>query len=119
MGRVEKSLRIPVIKKDDKKRLVSVLAMKPSDEIPAGEIEKAAHRFIADRVKGKLLEVNGLIVTESMVAPQDMEIGSRKVKKGSWVLSLKAKNEQTWRDLKEAKNLEMAVEGTEVNDGEG
>lgn len=104
---IEKNVKI-LVNKEDAKQLVYGVVYEPNvpdahnDMMDAEEIEKAAHRFLADyRNIDKQHDFQSGYgeVVESYIAPQDFEIGGEVIKKGSWVLVTKA-NDETWEAIK-------------------
>lgn len=104
---IEKNVKI-LVNKEDEKQLVYGVVYEPNvpdahnDMMDAEEIEKAAHRFLADyRNIDKQHDFQSGYgeVVESYIAPQDFEIGGEVIKKGSWVLVTKA-NDETWEAIK-------------------
>lgn len=92
----------PLIKADDPQKLVYGVVYEPDvedsqgDEMSADEIEKAAHGFMQNYQqidKQHDFTTHAGQVVESYVAPADMEIGTQKVTKGTWVLVTKATDE--------------------------
>lgn len=98
---------VKVIKNDDAaKKLLYGIVYEPNeidahgDSMNADEIEKTAHEFMKFYrnidTEHNLIAGAGYVV-ECYIAPVDMEIGTQKIKKGSWVLVTQATDE-IWED---------------------
>lgn len=75
------------------------------DVISAEEIEKTAHRFLAEYqqlgfMHQGTLEKGAARIVESYVAPVDFELNGHVVKKGSWVLVTKILDDHLWSLIK-------------------
>ncbi|WP_258729060.1 XkdF-like putative serine protease domain-containing protein [Bacillus atrophaeus] len=84
------------------------------DYMTAAEIEKAAHGFLAE---ARNIDINHNFqsgtgeVVESYVAPDDFQIGTRLIKKGSWVLVTRAADE-VWEQIKAGVITGYSMAGT-------
>lgn len=98
---------VRVVKNDDSaKKLLYGIVYEPNeidahgDSMNAEEIEKTAHEFMKFYrnidTEHNLIAGAGYVV-ECYIAPVDMEIGTQKIKKGSWVLVTEATDE-IWED---------------------
>jgi hypothetical protein len=112
---VEAFVPIYVLQKDAangaEKRLVYGEVLIPEkwdnqqDIISEDEIEKAAHGFLEEyqnlgfNHKGKL-DKSAARIVESYIAPVDMQLGGRSVKKGTWVLVTKVYSDALWDAIK-------------------
>jgi len=101
---------IPILKVDYKKHVVYGVVLEPEvwdaqqDIVSVDEIEKAAHDFLAFYRKIDLRHhylTEKCYPVESYVAPQDMELGGEKVKKGSWILGTKVTDKKIWKDIED------------------
>lgn len=118
-GEFEKHIPIFVKKADE--RIVCGIVYAPDevdsqgDQANAEEIRKAAYDFMENvqtfkvMHKGKPAKVK---VLESYVAPQDLTINKRKIKKGSWVLVTRVLDKQLWKDIKAGKFTGYSMAGT-------
>lgn len=110
-----KPFRVPILKRDDERQLVYGIVSEPDtvdsqgDVISAAEIEKAAHRFMAEyraqRSKPRLMHQadvgdDAVQFVESYVAPVDFTMGDQPVLKGSWVLVSHVADDDLWGMVK-------------------
>ena len=51
-------------------------------------------------------------VLESYIAPQDLEIAKRKVKKGSWVLVTRVLDKKLWQAIKDGEYTGYSMAGS-------
>lgn len=115
---------VPVIKTDKDKRIITGVVLEP-DTFDAQEttisspvIEKAAHGYIV-----KLVEKSAKIgvqhndftkkfqLLETWIAPQDLVIGTKVVKAGSWVVSMKVISDSVWKKIKNGKITGFSIGG--------
>lgn len=138
--RIEFELHIPFDRvwvekgKDGKeKRLVTGIALEP-DEVDAQNdweraevIERAAHQFLRDYNKPpeeggtqlgymhKEFGDIGIELVESSIAHADYHLGgksdAKKVKKGSWVVTVHVSSDKRWKEVKEGKLTGFSVGG--------
>ncbi len=108
------------------KRIVTGVVLKPettdaqSDIYDAGVIEKAAYDFLARFGKQTKLGLqhnsfkakeNRFELAESYIAPMDFVLGTKVVKSGSWVMSVRVLDEKLWKAVKEGKITGFSVGG--------
>jgi Putative phage serine protease XkdF len=126
---------------DSEKRLVTGIVLEP-DEVDAQKdweraevIERAAHNFLANYnrpstdggtligLMHKTFEGVGVELVESYIAPEEFHLGgtakSKKVKKGSWVMTVHISSDKTWKDVKSGKLTGFSVGGTAISAGNG
>lgn len=115
---IEKDVKI-LVNKEDAKQLVYGVVYEPNvpdahnDMMEAEEIEKAAHKFLADyRNIDKQHDFQSGYgeVVESYIAPQDFEVGGEVIKKGSWVLVTKA-DDETWEAIQKGEITGYSMAG--------
>jgi hypothetical protein len=93
---------------DDAKRLVTGIVYKPNELdtqrewMSPDELDKAANWWMEkSQASGKrhtgLAEAR---VTQSYIAPQDLRIGNKLVKAGSWIVTLRILSKKLWADIK-------------------
>ena len=93
---------------DDANRLVTGVVYKPNELdtqrewMSPDELEKAANWWMEkSQASGKrhvgLAEAR---VTQSYIAPQDLRIGNKLVKAGSWIVTLHVLSKKLWADIK-------------------
>lgn len=107
---------LPVEKKDEDKQIVFGVVLEPGTKrdgtvddtqgsvISDDEIERAAHLWLA-RFQNRGLQhkkiVNSKVeIYESYVAPVNMTIGGRKIKKGTWLLMYHILDSALWKKIK-------------------
>jgi 2'-5' RNA ligase len=117
-------LEIRIAKAEGEKRLVTGIVLEP-DEIDAhGDWERsdvimrAAHRFLADfnretemGLQHRIFGSIGVQLVESWIAPVDMELGGQKVKKGSWMMTVKVVSDHLWRKVKSGEITGFSIGG--------
>ena len=82
------------------------------EKVDAEEIEKACHAFMASRVIG--LEHEGQAkaeLVENYIAPVNFEIGSEKIKKGTWIVGVKVHDPEIWRKIKSGELTGFSIGG--------
>lgn len=86
--------------------------------IPESVIRKAAHAFLTQyNRKTQLAEQHSNFkeqfeLLESAIAPCDLMINNKAVKKGSWYIVVKVKNEDTWKKVKDGSITGFSIGGT-------
>jgi hypothetical protein len=98
---------------EDDERLVTGIVLEPdeidtqNDTIGSLAIKETAHDFLAKFNRESELGVQhqvfgeiGVKLVESFIAPVDMDIGGEKVKKGSWVITVKVLSDKVWNSIK-------------------
>lgn len=108
---VKTEVFVPIIKAE--KRLVTGIVLEPDtidaqkDTIDKDSIEKAAHRFLSRYNKetklGLLHRMFGSIgveLAESWIAPVEFNLGGTKVKKGTWLMTVKVISDGVWKKIK-------------------
>jgi len=109
----------------EEERLVTGIVLEPdeidaqNDTIKAQAIRDTAHGFLAkfnlDSKMGIQHETFGEIgvkLVESFIAPVDMVIGNEKVKKGSWVITVKVLSDVVWEAIKDGSFTGFSIGGT-------
>lgn len=114
-GIYEARIVVPIIKVDREKRLITGEVLVPdevdaqNDTISAEIIEKAEHRFLANfgRDGGTKLGVMhkkfgdvGIELAESWIAKEDSVLGGRKIKRGTWLMTIKVISDSVWNQVK-------------------
>lgn len=118
------TVTVPIAKLNEEKRLVTGIVLEPDevdaqgDTITEEEIAAAAHRFLKRYnaatklgLMHKMFGDIGVELVESFVAPFDFELGSGKVKKGSWVITIHVVSDQVWNDVKSGKLTGFSIGG--------
>ena len=95
----------------------TVTATSRGDIYSADEIRKAAHGFMT-RYEGQGHDImhsgkddSSLKVVESWIAPMDMVIEGRAVKKGSWLMGSLVFDAQVWKAIKAGKLTGYSIGG--------
>lgn len=117
---------VPIVKLDDERRLVTGIVLEPdeidaqNDTITAEVIEDSAHEFLRNfqRDGGTKLGFMhtkfgdvGFELAESFVVRDNMKIGGKPVKKGSWVITIKVTSDAIWNDIKAGKLTGFSIGG--------
>ena len=116
------SMKCLVIKRDEEERIATGIVLEPEtidsqeDIESEDEIRKAAFDFMRRGAKIKLqhkvaMSRDEVYVIENYVAPVDFEINGEKVKKGSWVMSVKIEDDDIWDSVKTGKLTGFSVGG--------
>lgn len=106
---MNKVQEIQVLKKDEAKRLIYGIVLRPevadahNDIMTPSEIEKSAHDYLmfygyagvdhTDEAMAKIVE--------SYIAPVDLVLNDRVVKKGSWLIAMKVFDDDLWIKVKQ------------------
>ncbi|MDA1650429.1 XkdF-like putative serine protease domain-containing protein [Bacillus cereus group sp. TH160LC] len=103
------SKQVPILKTEEEKQLVTGVVYEPDvedshgDTMTAEEIEKASHTFMEnyqhidkqhDEIAGK-----GTVV-ENWIAKSDMTVGEQEVKVGTWLMTVRVDDTDTWEEIK-------------------
>lgn len=99
---------------NEEMRLVTGVVLMPDiedsqgDVVSEDEIVSAAHAFMSDYRK-QMADVGimhkstnqKIEIVESSIAPQDLTINNAMVKKGSWLISVKVRDDAVWKKVKD------------------
>jgi hypothetical protein len=115
---------VPIQKVDTDKRLIIGVVLEPDevdaqkDTIKAEAIERASIKFLANyNLTTKLGFMHkkfgdiGLQLAHSWVALEDTKIGGKKVKKGTWLMTMKVVRDALWKDVKAGKYAGFSIGG--------
>lgn len=111
---------VTLIRKDDDKRLVTGIVYEPDtvdshgDYMTAEDIEKAAHLFMEEyqQIDKQHNYTDGYgTVVESFVAKSEMTIGEQVVKAGTWVMTVKVADDETWEAVKKGEITGFSMGG--------
>jgi len=96
LSEVEETNLIPVDKLDKEHRYIRLLIQQPDSETSEDDIRKDCYDWIENyqeiHMEGQL--VNGKIkVIETMLAPKDLRINGKWIRKGSWTMTLLVKDD--------------------------
>lgn len=114
---------IPIFKADEE-RLVYGEVLIP-EEVDAQkeiyseeEVRQAAHGFMENfqnlGVMHKELANGRLKILESFIAPVEMEIAGKKIKKGTWLLAVRVISDKLWKQVKDGKWTGFSIGGSAV-----
>ncbi|MCK4501365.1 hypothetical protein KAU11_12765 [Candidatus Babeliales bacterium] len=116
----ERQVPIFPVEKSGDERIVAGIVYSPDetdaqgDTASAEEIEKACYHFMEKAQqfkvmhKGKPAKVK---ILENYIAPQNLTIGQREVKKGSWVLVCRINDSKIWKAIKAGKLTGFSMAG--------
>jgi DNA adenine methylase len=86
------------------------------DIYSAAEIRSAAHRFMEEFQDVGLMHkmrVNGAVkIVESYLAPEDLTVGERAIKKGTWLLGVRVLSDALWADVKDGRLTGFSIGGS-------
>ncbi|CAM4358668.1 hypothetical protein BAMA_16480 [Bacillus manliponensis] len=114
------SKQVPILKTEEEKQLVTGIVYEPDvedshgDMMTADEIEKAAYNFMEnyqhidkqhDEVAGK-----GTVV-ESWIAKSDMVVGEQDIKAGTWLMTVRVDDTDTWEEIKKGEITGFSMGG--------
>lgn len=100
---IEEENLIPISKSDEEHRYIRLLIQQPDSETSEDEIRKDCHDWMehSQEIHNAGQLVNGKIkVIESMLAPVDIRVNGRKIKKGSWTMLLQVNDDKLLEDLR-------------------
>jgi len=120
----EIKMSMPIAKVDGEKRLVTGVVMEPDEVDSQGDttdpdaIERAGHNFLAKYNREtqlgllhKMFGEIGVELVESWITPEVMTIGNQKVKKGSWLMTVRVKDDVLWRKIKNGEITGFSIGG--------
>lgn len=105
-------------------RLVTGIVLKPEetdahkDIYSADVIREAAHDFLLNYNASTGIGYmhrgvrSSLQLVESWLAPVDLTIGGRKIKKGTWLMTVYVPDEEVWKEIKAGKITGLSIGGT-------
>ncbi|MBC2682732.1 hypothetical protein HAU06_00710 [Bacillus toyonensis] len=114
------SKQVPILKTEEEKQLVTGVVYEPDvedshgDIMTAEEIEKAAYTFMEnyqhidkqhDEIAGK-----GTVV-ENWIAKSDMTVGEQEVKAGTWLMTVRVDDADTWEEIKKGEVTGFSMGG--------
>ncbi|MCU7676708.1 MULTISPECIES: XkdF-like putative serine protease domain-containing protein [Bacillus cereus group] len=112
--------QVPILKTEEEKQLVTGVVYEPDvedshgDKMTAEEIEKAAYTFMEnyqhidkqhDEIAGK-----GTVV-ENWIAKSDMTVGEQEVKAGTWLMTVRVDDAETWEEIKKGEVTGFSMGG--------
>ncbi|MGH0612859.1 XkdF-like putative serine protease domain-containing protein [Bacillus cereus] len=114
------SKQVPILKTEEEKQLVTGVVYEPDvedshgDTMTAEEIEKAAYTFMEnyqhidkqhDEIAGK-----GTVV-ENWIAKSDMTVGEQEVQAGTWLMTVRVDDVDTWEEIKKGEVTGFSMGG--------
>lgn len=114
------SKQVPILKTEEEKQLVTGVVYEPDvedshgDVMTAEEIEKAAYTFMEnyqhidkqhDEIAGK-----GTVV-ENWIAKSDMTVGEQEVQAGTWLMTVRVDDADTWEEIKKGEVTGFSMGG--------
>lgn len=114
------SKQVPILKTEEEKQLVTGVVYEPDvedshgDKMTAEEIEKAAYTFMEnyqhidkqhDEIAGK-----GTVV-ENWIAKSDMTVGEQEVQAGTWLMTVRVDDVDTWEEIKKGEVTGFSMGG--------
>lgn len=111
---------VPIDKAKEDERIVCGIVYEPNtvdaqgDQASAEEIKKAAYYFMENTQAFKVMHKGSKVkvkILESYVAPINFKVGSREIKKGSWVLVSRILDDRLWKDIKAGKLTGYSMAG--------
>ena len=123
---IEKRYVLPIMKAEEAgdQRLVTGPVLIPDTidaqghTITAAEIELAAHDFLISYNETTKIGymhkdfTRPLALVESWIAPFDLELNGRSVIKGTWIVTVKVIDDETWAAVKDGKIRGFSIHGT-------
>lgn len=115
---------VPIEKASDEEQTVTGVVLQPEmtdaqgDIYDAAVIRAAAHRFLSNYNKQtklglqhKEFKAGRFALVESYLAPMDFALGSRVVKTGSWIMTVKVLDSKIWALVKAGKITGFSIGG--------
>lgn len=105
----------PIVKADDDQRLVTGIVLEPETVDAQGDIyddeviRKAAHDFLRQYNAGNVIgfmhkDMNRpLDLVESWLAPANMKLAGKSIKKGTWMMTVQVHDDSIWKSVKDGK----------------
>ena len=109
------------VRKEAAKRLIIGVVYEPdfvdlqNDFADADEIQKAAHRFLVDYRKVRVMheeEAPRTDIVESYIAPQTLSIDGMDVRKGTWIVAIKVNDDALWKKVQDGEYKGLSLGGT-------
>lgn len=114
------SKQVPILKTEEEKQLVTGVVYEPDledshgDTMTAEEIEKAAYTFMENyqNVDKQHDEIAGKgTVVENWIAKSDMTVGEQEVKAGTWLMTVRVDDADTWEEIKKGEVTGFSMGG--------
>lgn len=110
---------VEILKVDEERQVVTGPVLVPGEEDRHGDvvsrenIEDVAYKFMEEYQNIDLMhtfEETGVPVG-SFVTPSEMEMGGETVKAGSWLISVRVTDEETWQGIKSGEYTGFSIYG--------
>ena len=121
---VEKYKGITIlVNKADEERIVCGIVYEPDeidtqgDTASAEDIRKAAHRYMETSQAIKMNHEGSKIaasVLESYIAPQELSIAGRVIKKGTWMMSMRINDTEVWKKIRDGELTGFSMAGSSL-----
>lgn len=121
---VEKSITVDIAKANDEEQTVTGIVLQPEvvdgqgDIMSADVIKDTAYRFLANYNRKTKLGLQHsafpkgkMILVESYLAPIDFVLGTKTVKAGSWIMTVKVLDAKLWKKVKDGKITGFSIGG--------
>lgn len=108
MGQEQIRKSVEILKVDEERQIATGPVLVPGevdrhgDVVSRENIEDVAYKFMQEYQNIDLMHTfeDVGVPVESFVTPAKMELGGTEVKPGSWLLSVKIEDEETWEGIK-------------------
>ena len=119
---LEKEISIPIFKVSEDEQIVGGIVYEPMKEdaqkdfATAEDIKKACYYYM-EKVRQFKIQHKGEFISEKIkilenyIAPTDFKVNSEKVKKGSWILTIRVLDKDIWKDIKEGRITGFSMAG--------
>lgn len=121
---VETRIDVQIIKASEEEQTVSGIVLQPEvvdaqgDIMSADVIKKAAHGFLMNFNKSTKLGLQHstfpkgkLALVESYIAPNGIVLGTKSVRQGSWIMTVKVLDSAIWKRVKDGKITGFSIGG--------
>lgn len=114
------NIDFPILKYNEDEQIVAGVVYEPDTEdaqgdfANAGEIRKAAYRYMAESGRFKVMHksgTDGVRLLENYIAPVTFKMGNQMIRKGSWVMVLKVLDADLWKQVKDGKITGFSMGG--------
>jgi hypothetical protein len=102
---------VPIFKKHKKEQIVAGVVYEPREEDSQGEfstapeIRKACYDFMENTQvfkimhEGRRLSKKDVKILENYIAPQSLTLSGQKIKKGTWLMTVRVLNKSLWKKI--------------------
>lgn len=121
---VKKSITVAIAKANEEEQTVTGVVLQPEvvdgqgDIMSSDVIKETAYNFLANfNAKTKLglqhstFPKGKLALVESYLAPMNFVLGSKTVKQGSWIMTVKVLDSALWKKVKDGKITGFSIGG--------